>query len=69
VDGVVGHVLSVEDAAEKLMSFGVAWLRSENVVEPSGCFIDAALLKKFVGLSGIGQKGCAEEKEKRKRNA
>jgi hypothetical protein len=67
VDGIVGHVLSVVDAAEKLVRLSVAGLCGDDFAKAYGCFIDAALLKKSVGLGYVCQeKANAEEEEKRK---
>jgi hypothetical protein len=45
MDGVVGHLLGVVDAAEELVGLGIAGLRDEELVEAGGCFIDATLLE------------------------
>ena len=67
VDGIVGHVLGVVDAAEKLVGLRIAGLCGDIWLRPGGCFIDAALLEKCIGLGYIGQeKANAEEEEKRK---
>src|SRR5271156_309558 len=71
VDGVVGHLLGIVDAAEKLVGLGVARLRVENLVEAGGCFIDSTLLEKSVGVGRIGPKSLnteEEDEEKRKAN-
>jgi hypothetical protein len=45
----------------------IAGLCGEYFTKANGCFIDAALLKKSVGLGYVGQeKANAEEEEKRK---
>jgi hypothetical protein len=72
MDGVVGHLLSVVDAAEELVSLGIAWLCSKYLAKAGGCFIDAALLEERVRLGYVGQENAnaeAEEKEKRKGKA
>jgi hypothetical protein len=64
-DGVVGHFLSVVDAAEKLMGLGIAGLSGEELAKTGGRFVHTALLEKSVGLGCIGHKRAnAEEKEK-----
>src|SRR5258707_15574638 len=70
MDGIVCHLLSIVDAAKKLMSFGIVWLCSEYLTKAGGCFIDPPLLKKIVGLSRVSQeKANAEEEKKRKGKA
>jgi hypothetical protein len=72
MDGVVGYLLSVVDAAEKLVSLGVAGLRSEYLAKVGRRFIDATLLEKRVGLGVVGQeitRAEAEEEEKPKGKA
>jgi hypothetical protein len=70
VDGTIAHVLSIVDAAEKLVSLSIAGLGGEYFVKANGCFIDSALLKKSVGLAYVGpEKVNAEEEEKRKGKA
>jgi hypothetical protein len=62
MDGVVGDFLSIVDAAEKLVSLSIARLCGEYFAKASGCFIDAALLEKSVGVGCVGQeKAGAEE--------
>ncbi len=61
MDGFVGHVLSVVDAAEKQTGLGVARFGGEDVVEAGERFIDATLLEKTVGLRCIGQKMASAE--------
>jgi hypothetical protein len=69
MDGVVGHVLSIVDAAEKLMSLTVARVGGKYFAKAGGGFIDTTLLEKSIGLSRVGkQKANAEEKENRKGN-
>src|SRR5258708_27058760 len=76
VDCGVGHVLRVEDSAEKLVRQRIAGLGGEDGAEGRGCLVDLALLEGGVGLScggcrtgGVGrvmkqsseeQKGAAE---------
>ena len=64
VDGVVGHLLCVVDAAEKLVSDCVVWLSGEEFVEAGGGFIDAALLEEGIGLGRVGQEKTNSEEEK-----
>jgi hypothetical protein len=69
VDGIVGHVLRIVDAAEKLAGLGIARVCGEQLAKAGGCFIDATLLEKSIGLGYVGQeKADAEEEEKRKGN-
>jgi hypothetical protein len=44
VDGGIGHILGVVDAAQKLMSLAIARLRGQGLMQQGACFIDAALL-------------------------
>jgi hypothetical protein len=70
VDGIVGHVLSIVDAAEKLVGLAVARVCGDYLAKASGRFIDATLLEEGVGLGCVGQERAnAEEEEKRKGNA
>jgi hypothetical protein len=62
VDGIVGHILSIVDAAEKLMGLAIARIGSENLVKTGSRFIDATLLEKSIGLSCVGQEKANAEK-------
>jgi hypothetical protein len=67
VDGIVAHVLSVVNAAEKLVGLAIAGVRGEYIAKAGGRFIDATLLEKGIGLSYVGQEEAnAREEEKRK---
>jgi hypothetical protein len=69
MDGVIGHILSVVDAAEKLMSLTVARVCGKYLAKAGGGFIDTTLLEKSIGLSRVGkQKANAKEEENRKGN-
>ena len=69
MDGVVGHILSIVDAAEKLMGLTVARVCGEYLVKAGGGFIDPTLLEKRIGLSCVGkQKANAKEEQNRKGN-
>ena len=69
MDGIVAHLLSIVDAAEKLMGLSIAWVCGEYLAQARGCFIDAALLKKGIGLGCVGkQKASAKEVENPKGN-
>jgi hypothetical protein len=61
---VVGHVLCVVDAAEKLVSERVVWLSGEEFVKGRGGFVDAALLEEGVGLGRVGWEKTSSEEEK-----
>src|ERR1700738_2782413 len=68
MDGVIGHLLSIVNAAEKLMGLGIARLCGQYLAKTGGCFIDAALLEKHIGLSCVGnEEANAEEDEEKKR--
>jgi len=67
VDGIVGHVLSIVDAAEKLVGLGIARVCGEYLAKAGGRFIDATLLEKSIGLGHVGhEEANAEEEEKQK---
>ena len=67
MNGLVGHLLSVVDPAEKLVGLRIAGLRGEYLAKAGGRFIHAALLEKSVCLGCVGhKKASAEEEEKRK---
>jgi hypothetical protein len=63
MDGVVGHLLRVVGAAEKLVGLSVARLSCEDLAEGGGRFIDASLLEKDVGLRCVGQERANTEEE------
>jgi hypothetical protein len=66
-DGVVAHVLSIVNAAEKLVGLAIARVRGEYLAKAGGRFIDATLLEKGIGLSYVCQEEAnAGEEEKRK---
>jgi hypothetical protein len=66
MDGVIGHLLSVVDAAEKLVSLGIAGLRGQYLAKAGGCFIDAALLEKSIGLGCVSHEEADAEKNEEK---
>jgi hypothetical protein len=69
MDGVIGHILGIVDAAEKLMSLTVARVCGKYLAKAGGGFIDTTLLEKSIGLSRVGkQKANAKEEENRKGN-
>jgi len=53
-DGVIGHVLSIVDAAEKLVGLAIARICGEYLPKARGCFINTTLLKKRIGPGRIG---------------
>src|SRR5580704_4379537 len=68
MDGAVSHVLSIVNAAEKLVGLGIARLCDEYLAKAGGRFIDATLLEKSVGLSCVGrEERNTEEDEEKKR--
>ena len=69
MDGVVSHLLSIVDAAEKLVGLGIARLRDEYLAKADGRFIDATLLEKGVGLGCVSQEKANAEEEKRSEKA
>jgi len=70
VDGIVDDVLSIVNAAEKLMGLAIAGVCGKYLMEAGGCSIDTTLLQKGIGLGCVGQeKAKAKEEEKRKGNA
>jgi hypothetical protein len=54
MDGVIGHLLSIVNAAENLMGLRIARLFRQNLAKAGGRFIDAALLEKSVRLGCVG---------------
>jgi hypothetical protein len=69
MDGVVGQILSIVDAAEKLMSLSVARVCGKYLAKAGGGFIDATLLEISIGLSCVGkEKANAKEEQNRKGN-
>jgi hypothetical protein len=67
VNGIVGHVLSIVDAAEELVGLAIARVCGDYLAKAGGPFIDATLLEKSIGLGYVGQKkASAKEEEKRK---
>jgi hypothetical protein len=67
VDGIVGHFLSIVEAAEKLVSLAIARVCGDYLAKADGRFIDATLLEKCIGLGYVGQEeATAKEEEKRK---
>jgi hypothetical protein len=69
MDRVVSHILSIVDAAEKLMCLAIAGVCGEYFANAGGCFVHPALLKKSLSLACIGkQKASAQEEENRKGN-
>jgi hypothetical protein len=67
MDGVIGHLLSIVNAAENLMGLRIARLFGQYLAKAGGRFIDATLLEKGIGLSYVGQEEAnAREEEKRK---
>jgi hypothetical protein len=63
VDGVVRHILSVVDPAEKLMGLTIARVCGEYLAKAGGRFIDPALLKKNIGLDYVGKQKTSAKKE------
>jgi hypothetical protein len=63
MDGIVGHFLSIVDAAQKLMGQAIAWVCGEYLAEALGCFVNSTLLKKRIGLGCIGQENVSAQKE------
>jgi hypothetical protein len=49
------------------MGLGVTGLRGENLVKTDGCFVEAALLEKSVGLGFISKKRTSDEEEKKRK--
>ena len=67
--GIVRHILSIVDTAEKLMGLAIARVCGEYFAKAGGCFIDPALLKKGIGLGCVGkQKASAQKEENPKGN-
>ncbi|HEX3570429.1 MAG TPA: hypothetical protein VHU44_06380 [Acidobacteriaceae bacterium] len=67
MDGIVAHVLSIVNAAEKLVGLTIAGVCGDYLAKAGGGFIDATLLEKGIGLSYVGQEEAnAREEEKRK---
>jgi hypothetical protein len=69
VDGVVGHLLSVIDATEKLVGLAIMRLCVENVAKADDRLVSVTLLDESVGLGRVGQKKLWDEKEKREGKA
>jgi hypothetical protein len=70
VDGLVGHVLSIVDAAEQLVGLAIVGVCGDYLAKAGGRLIDATLLEKGIGLGLVGQERAnAEEKEKQKGDA
>jgi hypothetical protein len=65
MDGLVGHLLSVVDSAENLVSLRIIGMYGEYLAKACGRIIHTALLEKSIGLACVGRKKAnAEEEEK-----
>jgi hypothetical protein len=63
MDGGVGSLLRVVDAAEELMGLGVAGFVPEEILEHGCGLVDPSLLEQGIGLDLVGNKKLGREEE------
>ena len=63
MDGIVGHLLSIVNTAEKLTGLCIARVCGEYLTKAVGCFVDSTLLEERIGLGCVGKENVSAQKE------